>query len=310
MSIRSKPPSRKPSQDPPNPAPLPSPEYGVVSSQGEPRSNSGDFDVLTDEILLIRTRLGVLFQAGRQPGLPPSRLAPMVELFSRAAARLARLLYCRQEIYHLHIGDSQRLAERYVEDLGAARELEGLVDIRSSKNSSLNLLIENPLTLSPLARELLKPFLYSGEKSASHLGIRGRPGSDLFAVLEGVLHKLLTGTPWYHLPLNYPPSSTCHRYYTVWRRSGLLEKLLFFLSLALFSEEISEQEQQEQVFGDFIRALQSSERSDARVVYPACPDAVGNTSVSGHEIEETGHVSENGSAPSYMSTWPLEKDLK
>jgi len=221
--------------------------------------------------------MGALFQAGTRPGLAPSRLAPIVELFSRAAARLARLLHRRQEIYHLHIRSGQHFAERFIENLDVARELEELADIRSSKNSSVNLLIENPLTFSPLMREVLKPFLYATELS----GVRGRPSADLFSVLEGILHKLLTGTPWYHLPLNYPSYSTCHRYYTIWLRSGLLEKLLFFLSLVLFSDEMAEQEAQEQIFGDLIRRLDDAENAP-----------------------------KNSSAPSFMGSFPLEKDDK
>jgi len=192
----------------------------------------------------------------------------------------------------LHIRSGQHFAERFMENLDVARELEELADIRSSKNSSLNLLIENPLTLSPLMREVLKPFLYSTELS----GVRGRPAADLFSVLEGILHKLLTGTPWYHLPLNYPSYSTCHRYYTIWLRSGLLEKLLFFLSLVLFSDEIADQQAQEQIFADLIRTIQTTEQSAARtspmnevsgIVYP-------DTWMSGPEIEEDSVAPENG----------------
>lgn len=284
MTDRSKSPAAMRAQDPPNPKPLPSPDYGIELPQDESCSNSGDFDVLTDEILLIRARMGVLFRAGVQPGLTPSRLAATVELFSRAAARLARLLLRRQEIYHLHMGSPQHFAERFLGNLDAARELEELGAIRSSKNSSFNFFIENPLTLSPLVREVLKPFLYSGEKGALPSGIRGRPAADLFAVLEGVLHKFLTDTPWIHLPLNYPSYSTCYRYYAIWLRSGLLEKLLFFLSLVLFSDEMTEQQAQEETFGDIFRIF--------------------------HEIEEASHASENISAPSYRAAFPLEKDDK
>ncbi len=54
---------------------------------------------------------------------------------------------------------------------------------------------------------------------------RGRPPLDRRLVLQGVLWKLSTASPWYSLPDRYPAWQTCYHYYRQWRRQGLIEQI-------------------------------------------------------------------------------------
>jgi transposase len=116
----------------------------------------------------------------------------------------------------------------------AQKQLEQLAAIRSSKKPGVKFIIENPLTLSPLQRRMVKSLLYPIEAG---LPTRGRPSVDLYAVLEGILHKLLTGIPWYYLPLNYPPYTTCHRYFRIWLHNRTLDGILLTLCLLQYQGE-------------------------------------------------------------------------
>jgi transposase len=54
---------------------------------------------------------------------------------------------------------------------------------------------------------------------------RGRPVMDQRAVLEGILWKFSTRSPWYDLPNAYPSYQTCYRRYLLWKRTGLLSQV-------------------------------------------------------------------------------------
>jgi|SRR5687768_2552564 len=61
---------------------------------------------------------------------------------------------------------------------------------------------------------------------------KGRPRKDPRAVLCGIIWVLFSGAPWYMLPKGmYPPYQTCHRYFQRWVRAGVMQKLLYRLSV-------------------------------------------------------------------------------
>jgi len=57
----------------------------------------------------------------------------------------------------------------------------------------------------------------------------GRPSYDPRSILDAVLWKIRTASPWYNLPAVYPSHQTVYRRYRHWRRIHLLDKI--FLSL-------------------------------------------------------------------------------
>ena len=54
---------------------------------------------------------------------------------------------------------------------------------------------------------------------------RGRPPSNLRLILNGVLWKLRTASPWYDLPECYPAWQTCYQYYRRWKNRGLIDEI-------------------------------------------------------------------------------------
>ena len=68
----------------------------------------------------------------------------------------------------------------------------------------------------PLIRPLLSP---------SSPASRGRPPADPRAVLDAVLWKIRSDTPWYDFPADLPPWQTCYRYYHRWLRDGVLDEI-------------------------------------------------------------------------------------
>lgn len=52
------------------------------------------------------------------------------------------------------------------------------------------------------------------------------------AVLDGILYVLRTGCAWRHLPLDFPPWGTVHRWFLRWAEAGVFERLAHALTLA------------------------------------------------------------------------------
>lgn len=67
---------------------------------------------------------------------------------------------------------------------------------------------------------LIQPLLHL----PAHAG-RGRPQIDRRFVLNGVLWKLRTASPWYHLPGDYPSWQTCYQAYRRWRSEGFMDQV-------------------------------------------------------------------------------------
>ena len=56
--------------------------------------------------------------------------------------------------------------------------------------------------------------------------LRGRPPLDDRLILDGILWKLSSNTPWYDLPAAYPSYQTCYRRYHLWNRLGVFPRVL------------------------------------------------------------------------------------
>ncbi len=66
----------------------------------------------------------------------------------------------------------------------------------------------------------IKPIIPPPRRSA-----RGRPPFHRRAILQGILWKLSTASPWYDLPDRYPAWQTCYHYFRQWRRQGLIDEI-------------------------------------------------------------------------------------
>ncbi|WP_132255330.1 IS5 family transposase [Methylobacterium segetis] len=61
----------------------------------------------------------------------------------------------------------------------------------------------------------------------------GRPWRwPLRSILDGILYVLRTGCAWRHLPLDFPPWSTVHRWFLRLSQEGLFERLAHALTIA------------------------------------------------------------------------------
>lgn len=69
-------------------------------------------------------------------------------------------------------------------------------------------------------RSLLQPLF------PPHPAYRGRPPIDPLLILDAVLWKIASATPWDLLPAFLPSRETCYRRYRQWRLSGLLQDVL------------------------------------------------------------------------------------
>ncbi len=54
---------------------------------------------------------------------------------------------------------------------------------------------------------------------------RGRPNQSHRTILNGILWKLKTGTPWRDLPERYGPWSTVYSRFWRWRRAGVWDRV-------------------------------------------------------------------------------------
>jgi transposase len=55
---------------------------------------------------------------------------------------------------------------------------------------------------------------------------KGRPPQNPRKILNGILWVCRTGAPWKDIPGRYVPYQTCHRYFQIWVKSGVWEKVL------------------------------------------------------------------------------------
>ncbi len=73
--------------------------------------------------------------------------------------------------------------------------------------------------LTDMAWAVLEPLLPAN-------GRRGQQWADHRRVLNGILWKLRTGSPWRDLPERYPPWQTCHARLGRWQQDGTWDRLL------------------------------------------------------------------------------------
>ena len=65
---------------------------------------------------------------------------------------------------------------------------------------------------------------------------RGVPRVDDRKVVNGILWRFRTGSPWREIPERYGPSSTCYNRFLRWRRAGVWDRLLEAVSAAYDGE--------------------------------------------------------------------------
>lgn len=61
---------------------------------------------------------------------------------------------------------------------------------------------------------------------------RGVPRVDDRRVLNGILWRFRTGSPWAEVPERYGPSTTCYNRFVRWRKAGVWDRLLEEISTA------------------------------------------------------------------------------
>ena len=61
---------------------------------------------------------------------------------------------------------------------------------------------------------------------------RGVPRVDDRRVLNGILWRCRTGSPWAEIPERYGPSTTCYNRFVRWRKAGVWDRLLEEVSKA------------------------------------------------------------------------------
>lgn len=65
---------------------------------------------------------------------------------------------------------------------------------------------------------------------------RGVPRVDDRRVLNGILWRFRTGSPWAEIPERYGPSTTCYNRFVRWRKAGVWHRLLAEVSAAFEGE--------------------------------------------------------------------------
>jgi transposase len=61
---------------------------------------------------------------------------------------------------------------------------------------------------------------------------RGVPRADDRRVLNGILWRFRTGSPWAEIPERYGPPTTCYNRFVRWRKAGVWDRLLEAVSEA------------------------------------------------------------------------------
>ena len=59
---------------------------------------------------------------------------------------------------------------------------------------------------------------------------RGVPRVDDRRVLNGILWRFRSGSPWAEIPERYGPSTTCYNRFVRWRKAGVWDRLLSAVS--------------------------------------------------------------------------------
>ena len=65
---------------------------------------------------------------------------------------------------------------------------------------------------------------------------RGVPRVDDRRVLNGILWRFRTGSPWAEIPERYGPSTTCYNRFVRWRKAGVWDRLLAAVSVGFNGE--------------------------------------------------------------------------
>ncbi len=68
--------------------------------------------------------------------------------------------------------------------------------------------------------------------------VRGVPRVDDRKVLNGILWRFRTGSPWADVPERYGPYTTCYNRFVRWRKAGVWDRLLAAVSKAFDGEII------------------------------------------------------------------------
>ena len=84
----------------------------------------------------------------------------------------------------------------------------------------MSLTDEQWAVIQPLLPPPSHPSPFQGEGPG--VRARGRPPVDQRCVLDAILWKIRTSTPWYDLPPGFPSWQTCYRRCHEWQRLGLL----------------------------------------------------------------------------------------
>ena len=66
--------------------------------------------------------------------------------------------------------------------------------------------------------------------------VRGVPRVDDRRVINGILWRFRTGSPWADIPERYGPYTTCYNRFVRWRKAGVWDRLLGSVSAAFDGE--------------------------------------------------------------------------
>lgn len=66
--------------------------------------------------------------------------------------------------------------------------------------------------------------------------VRGVPRVDDRRVINGILWRFRTGSPWADIPERYGPYTTCYNRFVRWRKAGVWDRLLSSVSAAFDGE--------------------------------------------------------------------------
>ena len=235
---------------PPPPSPLPSPRYQHhFKALQEMHPALGPLDDTADECILIRSQIYQRVRAAEKH-TTASELIHDLDLVSLGAVRLARSLRTRYSLHYRRLEDPHDRIQLEKPVKKDTRWPVKSVPIRSSEKTDGHIFINNPLVLSDLARGRIKPLLFPETELFPG---RGRPSIDLYAVLEGILHKFLADLSWADLPAHYPSPGTCNRYYLAWKRDGTLLSIMAVLITLEIDMQYENEKRSEKIVAAFFK---------------------------------------------------------